>query len=100
MSEGMPLTVLEAMASGLPVIATAVGGIQEIVQQDQTGWLCPPSNPPILAETMLTAAASQQRIVMGDRGRQHVMSKFSIAQMADEYERLFGRVLALRNKRS
>jgi len=94
-SEGLPLTVLEAMASGLPVVATAVGGVPDLVRAD-TGWLCPPSDPTRLAEAMLTASAAEERPAMGARARQHARARFSTTRMAREYERLFEELLIRR----
>jgi len=50
LEEGAGLAALEAMAAGLPVIATAVGGIPEIVEDGRTGWLVPPGDPGALGE--------------------------------------------------
>src|SRR5208283_3011657 len=50
--EGLPNVILEAMAAGLPVAATAVGGVPEVVTPAQTGWLAPPGDPPALAAVL------------------------------------------------
>src|SRR5690606_31602406 len=54
--EALGLSVIEAFAAGLPVIATAVGGVPEIVVPDQTGWLVPPENPVALADAIVRLA--------------------------------------------
>src|SRR5205823_10806990 len=51
-TEGISLTLLEAMARGLPVVATAVGGNPEVVAANETGLLVPPRDPPALAEAL------------------------------------------------
>jgi glycosyltransferase involved in cell wall biosynthesis len=55
--EGMPLVVLEAMAAGRPVVASAVSGIPEVVRDGETGWLVPPEDPAALASALAALAA-------------------------------------------
>ena len=59
-SEGIPLTVIEAMAAGLPVVATRVGGVPEIVEEGRTGWLAPSGNDEQLAAAILRLAESDR----------------------------------------
>lgn len=77
-SEGFPLSIMEAMAAGLPVAASRVGGIPEIVRHGETGLLFPAKNPDAIAEAvikMLTDFESSCR--MGVRGRQRLMRLFT-----------------------
>lgn len=60
-SEGTPMTILEVMGAGVPVIATAVGGVPEVVDAPRAGWLVPPEDPVTLARTL--------QMVMGDYDR-------------------------------
>ncbi len=95
-SEGTPLVLLEAMARGLPVIATRVGGCAEVVTHE-AGLLVPPQDPSALAAALLTiwrdpAAAS----AMGVAGRRHVECHYGARQMVLEYESLYLKTTAER----
>ena len=68
--EGFPLVLPEAMASGLPVVATTVGGVPEIVTDSETGLLVPPENPRALSEAINSLLNDPDRMkAMGIRGR-------------------------------
>jgi glycosyltransferase involved in cell wall biosynthesis len=82
-SEAFPLPILEAMANGLPVVATHVGGIPEAVVNDKTGLLVEPGNAPALAEAILRLLSDKDlRKAMGKAGRQRVLDLFSWEQIA------------------
>ena len=69
--EGLGTSTLDAMAAGLPVVATAVGGVPEIVSDGETGVLVPPRNPEAIADAVLALAADPgRRAAMGARGRE------------------------------
>jgi glycosyltransferase involved in cell wall biosynthesis len=92
--EGMPNAVLEAMAAGLPVVATQVGGVPEIVVDGQTGLLVPPADVQALARGLLTLiedAPLRQRF--GVAGRQRVFKRFDIAVTRQKTVDLYGRLL-------
>jgi len=93
LSEGLPLSLLEAMAAGLPVVATSVGAIPELVQGAQCGWLCPPAQPAAMADALLRSLQCQQRIEWGARGRDYVISRNSVSAMTLAYEQLFENLL-------
>jgi glycosyltransferase involved in cell wall biosynthesis len=60
LSEGFPVTILEAMASGLPVIATRVGGVPEIIENNVNGYLVETENPQEIAEALLKLLQDEQ----------------------------------------
>jgi glycosyltransferase involved in cell wall biosynthesis len=92
-SEGLPLTILEAMAAGLPVVATAVGGIPEIIRAADCGWLCEESLPQALATQLAAAVDTREARSIGGRGRQYVAQEHSLEKMAQDYEQLFQSIL-------
>jgi glycosyltransferase involved in cell wall biosynthesis len=92
-SEGLPLTLLEAMGAGLPIVATAVGAIPDIVNHGQSGWLCPPADPERLAEAMELATQAPDRPSIGARSRQTVAIHYSVERMARDYENLYATLL-------
>ena len=93
LSEGLPLTVLEAMAAGLPIVATSVGGVVRLVEDAGCGWLCPPAQPTALANAMRMAMDTKERVSMGEQGRVTVLRDYSLAKMTADYENLFAEIL-------
>jgi len=92
-AEGVSNTILEAMASGLPVIATAVGGNPELVVEGESGLLVPPSNPIELAAALIELADDPERArAMGKHGRQLVESNYSMGAMVRHYQQLYDRL--------
>lgn len=88
--EGMSNTILEAMAVGLPVIATKVGGTPEIVVDGKTGFLVCPANPKELAEGIIKVLKNpQQAKNMGKAGQEKVRENFSLNKMIKSYENLY-----------
>jgi glycosyltransferase involved in cell wall biosynthesis len=92
LSEGLPVVILEAMAAGLPVIATRVGGVPEVLTSD-TGWLCEPGHAESLASAILAAANEPKLAAMGRAARGVVFAHFGIARVQVDYERLFSRLI-------
>ena len=99
-SEGIPLTVIEAMCAGLPVVATRVGGLIEIVQEGKTGWLAEVGNERELADHIVGLAKEPAlRTIMGLQGRDHAHAVFSQKQMHTAYNQLYQEMLQLRSER-
>jgi glycosyltransferase involved in cell wall biosynthesis len=91
--EGVSLTILEAMAAGLPVVASRVGGTPEIVEHGRTGFLVPPRSPAALAQEIARLAGDPDaRKAFGDAGRARLERSFTIERMIDEYRREYARV--------
>jgi glycosyltransferase involved in cell wall biosynthesis len=93
--EGMPNVLLEASATGLPIVATDVGGNREIVLDGVTGFLVPPRNPEALARTMLRIMdlSDEERKEMGKRARKHIEVKFNLDRVVDLWEILYYELL-------
>jgi glycosyltransferase involved in cell wall biosynthesis len=88
--EGFSNSLLEAMAAGLPVIATEVGGNAEAVTHGATGLLVPPHDPAALARAVVELARDPaRRCALGDAGRVRVAERFSIEACVSRYEQLY-----------
>lgn len=94
-SEGLPLSILEAMAAGLPVVASNVGGVPEVVVEGETGFLVPPGDPQSLAaaiERLLDDSALRHRL--GAAGRIRVAEHFDLASAQRAHLDLYVSLLA------
>ena len=95
LAEGISNTILEAMASRLPVIATAVGGNVELVQAGATGTLVPAADADAMAAAILDSAADPETSRgQGQAGRRRVEAEFSMGAMTAAYQGLYDRLLA------
>jgi glycosyltransferase involved in cell wall biosynthesis len=92
-SEGWGLAALEAMASGLPVIASNTGGLAELIDHRETGWLVPPGDARALAEAILEAAGDRDKLrEMGLLARSRAR-RFSVEETARRSEEFYLRML-------
>lgn len=94
LSEGLPLVILEAMALGIPIVATRTGGIVDVIQDGIEGIIVPPDNPEALAQGMMTiinddAAASQRAV----QARQRFRENFTTDRLGCDLHRLYLRVV-------
>ncbi|WP_100629629.1 glycosyltransferase [Algoriphagus formosus] len=88
--EGFGLVAVEAMLHGLPVIATKVGGLQDIVLDQETGYLVPPLSPESLAEKIqILIEQPELRQEMGEKGKQRALEHFSAERYCREVENLY-----------
>jgi glycosyltransferase involved in cell wall biosynthesis len=95
LSEGMSGALLQAMAAGLPAVATAVGGNPEVVVEGETGLLVPARDPEALARALLTLAEQPAlRAQMGAAGQRRVQERYSLRTMVAGYDALYRAVLA------
>ncbi len=94
-SEGVPQAVTQALGLGVPVVATAVGGVPELVIHERTGLLVPPEDPQAAADAM-TRLANEPALAarLGEEGRRHAQAEFSLEAMLDKTEALFHALLA------
>ena len=96
LSEGIPVTLIEAMAAGLPVVATRVGGVEEVVEEGQTGLMVSAGDDAGLARAVDTLACNPAlRTQMGSCGIDRARRLFSDQQMLGAYRELYARMTQL-----
>lgn len=89
-SEAFPNSIMEAMAAGLPVVASNVGGIPELVSDQQTGYLVPPGNPDALATALVSLIDHPDRAAaFGQAGRDRINQTYSFDRMVGQFETLY-----------
>ena len=90
LSEGMPLALLEAMAAGVPAVATRVGGVGEAIEDGKTGLLVPPGDSHLLTESIMKLL--QDRTLarkMGESAQDVVVRRFSLTGMVQTYQEIY-----------
>ncbi len=97
--EGLPISLLEAMAASRPVVATAVGCIPELVSSGECGLVVPPRDPEKLAEAILKLLSDDSaRLRYGEAGRRHIEKEFSLPEMIHRYESLYRQAVGGRRR--
>jgi glycosyltransferase involved in cell wall biosynthesis len=93
-TEGLSNSLLEALAAGLPAIATAVGGTPDLIEHQQSGWLVPPDTPSALQEAAITLLNDKQnRQKLGLQGRARVLKDYALPVTADRLARLYRQLI-------
>jgi glycosyltransferase involved in cell wall biosynthesis len=99
LSEGMPVSVIEAIFMSKPVIATSVGGTPEVIQDGQTGLLIPPADPERVAEAIITMIENPElRHKFAQAGHKRALSHFTVDRMTKRYEDIFIELLSRKEK--
>jgi glycosyltransferase involved in cell wall biosynthesis len=90
-TEGQPRVAVEGGLSGLPVVATNVGGLGEIVEEGRTGFLVPPRDAARLAEAVLAAVAARE--TLGGAAREYCAARFDLSRVAKQWRTLLHSVI-------
>jgi len=95
LNEGLPVTLIEAMAAGKPVVAAQVGGVGDLVQSEQSGLLCPTRDSAALAEGIcrVLAHSNAERVKMGEIGRASVYPRYHIETLVQNMAALYETLL-------
>ncbi len=92
-NEGLPVSLIEAMASGCIVVSTAVGGVPDLIVEGETGFLAPPQNPGALTEAIERALSQTERWpAMQSRARASALGRFDISRLVADIERLYAKL--------
>jgi glycosyltransferase involved in cell wall biosynthesis len=93
-NEGTPVTVIEALAAGRPVVAYSVGGVPDVLRDGVDGFLAAPRDAAAMADRLATLAADPAlRQKMGAAGRDRVLERYSVQRLIDDVDGLYRRLL-------
>ena len=93
-SEGTPVTIIEALAAGRPVVATRVGGVPDVVDEGETGFLVRPRDTHALAERLeILARNPERRAAMGAAGRERTLTRYAVERLVDDMDELYRELL-------
>lgn len=96
-NEGTPVTIIEALAAAKPVVATRVGGVADVVDEGETGYLVRAGDTHALAERLALIADDPVRgRAMGEVGRERMLERYSVERLVDDIDALYRRLLASR----
>jgi glycosyltransferase involved in cell wall biosynthesis len=94
-NEGSPVVLIEALAAARPIVATAVGGVPEVVLHEETGLTVAPGDPAALGEAMLRLLRDRSLAErLGQAGRRHVYPRYDASRLVDDMRGLYRRELA------
>jgi glycosyltransferase involved in cell wall biosynthesis len=100
-NEGTPVSVIESLAAGRPVVATDVGGVSDVVRDGVDGFLVEAADVDALADRLQELAADpDRRRAMGAAGRERVLHRYAVARLVDDVDRLYRALLEARQSRS
>ncbi len=99
--EGLPLVVLEAMLAGVPIVASAVGGVPDAVTHDRSGLLVPPDDVPALTDALRRVSLDHAlRRRLSDAAQREARARFTVETMTRSYETLYAELVDARRRRS
>jgi glycosyltransferase involved in cell wall biosynthesis len=94
-NEGTPVSAIEALAAGRPVVATRVGGVPDVVEEGEDGFLVEPGDTDDLADRLAQLARDPAlRERMGESGRQRVLPRYAVERLVDDVDRLYRSLLS------
>ena len=100
LNEGTPVSAIEALASGTPVVATRVGGVPDVVRDGSDGFLVEPGDVEAAADRLAVLAADAPlRTRLGESGRARVLERYSVARLVDDVDRLYRSLLRAKGGR-